>query len=103
MERELTVADWRGYAQGQFPESAWSVDGDVLRAVAAGPRIDLISRERFRDFVLSFDWRLPRGGHSGVAYRVNEETGPAFQTGPSLQLLHDEDQDPKSTRLDSSH
>ncbi len=90
MERELTVADWRGYAQGQFPESAWSVDGDVLRAVAAGPRIDLISRERFRDFVLSFDWRLPRGGNSGVAYRVNEETGPAFQTGPSMQLLDDE-------------
>src|SRR5207249_1345692 len=55
MERELTVADWRGYAQGQFPESAWSVDGDVLRAVAAGPRIDLISRERFRDLVLGFD------------------------------------------------
>src|SRR2546429_7991458 len=90
MERELTVADWRGYAQGQFPESAWSVDGDVLRAVAAGPRIDLISRERFRDFVLSFDWRLPRGGNSGGADRVNEETGPAFQTGPPMQLPDDQ-------------
>jgi Domain of Unknown Function (DUF1080) len=90
MERELTVADWRGYAQGRFPDSSWSVDGNVLRAVAAGPRVDLITRERFRDFVLSFDWRLPRGGNSGVAYRVNEETGPAFQTGPSMQLLDDE-------------
>jgi hypothetical protein len=80
MERELTAADWRGYAQGQFPDNAWSEDGNVLRALAAGPRTDLISRERFRDFVLSFDWRLPRSGNSGVAYRVNEETGPAFQT-----------------------
>lgn len=90
MERELTAADWRGYAQGQFPHAAWSWDGDVVRAMASGPRIDLISRERFRDFVLSFDWRLPRGGNAAVACRVNEETGPASQTGPSLQLLDDE-------------
>ncbi|HWE23315.1 MAG TPA: family 16 glycoside hydrolase, partial [Myxococcales bacterium] len=68
MERELTAADWRGYAIGQFPDKAWSVDGNVLRALAAGPRVDLITRERFRDFVLSFDWRLPRGGSSGVVY-----------------------------------
>ena len=90
MERELTAADWRGYSQGRFPEDAWNVDGNVLRAVAAGPRVDLISRERFRDFALSFDWRLPRAGNAGVAYRVNEETGPALQTGPCMQLLDDE-------------
>src|SRR2546429_8765413 len=90
MERELTATHWRGYAQQQFPQSAWSVAGDVLRAIAAGPRVDLISRERFRDFVLCFDWRLPRGGSSAVAYRVAEEIGPAAHTGPAMQLLDDE-------------
>jgi hypothetical protein len=90
MERELGTAEWRGYAQGQFPQNAWSVDGNVMRAMAAGPRIDLVSRERFRDFTLSFEWRLPRGGSSGVAYRVSEENGPAAQTGPVMQLLDDE-------------
>ena len=90
MERALAAADWRGYAQGSFPDSAWSVDGDVLRASAAGPRVDLISRESFADFALSFDWRLPRGGAAAVAYRVSEETGPASHTGPALQLLDDE-------------
>jgi hypothetical protein len=90
MQRELGPSDWRGYAQGQFPQNAWSVDGSVLRAMASGPRVDLITRERFGDFTLSFDWRLPRGGSSGVAYRVSEETGPALQSGPVLQLLDDE-------------
>ncbi|MGH8134632.1 MAG: 3-keto-disaccharide hydrolase [Steroidobacteraceae bacterium] len=89
-ERELTVADWRGYAQEQFPPSSWSVDGNVLRAMASGPRIDLITRERFGDFVLSFDWRLPRAGISGVAYRVGGERAPAPQAGPAMQLLDDE-------------
>lgn len=90
MERELGPAEWRGYAQGRFPQNAWSVDGNVMRAMAAGPRIDLVSRQRFRDFTLSFEWRLPRGGSSGVAYRVSEENGPAAQTGPVMQLLDDE-------------
>jgi hypothetical protein len=90
MEQALLAAHWRGYAQGAFPDTAWSVDGDVLRAIAAGARIDLISRETFADFSLSFEWRLPRGGSAAVAYRVSEETGPAAHTGPAMQLLDDE-------------
>src|SRR5256884_7690392 len=90
MERELTATHWRGYAQQQFPQAAWSVDGNVLRAIATGPRVDLISRESFRDFVLSFDWRLPRGGSSAGAYRVSEGSRPAAPTGPPLQLAADE-------------
>jgi hypothetical protein len=89
-ERELTAGDWRGYAQGQFPQGPWSADGDVLHAAAAGTRVDLVTREIFRDFVLLFEWRLPRAGSSAVLYRVNEEAGPAAHTGPAMQLLDDE-------------
>lgn len=89
-ERELTAADWRAYREGDFPSAAWSVDGDVLHALAQGPRVDLITRDTFRDFTLLFDWRLPRGGSSAVLCRVNEEAGPPTHTGPALQLLDDE-------------
>jgi len=89
-ERELTAADWRGWAQQDFPADSWSADGPVLHAVAAGPPVDLITRERFGDFVLSFEWRLPRAGCSGVAYRVNEALGPAAQSAPAMQLRDDE-------------
>src|SRR5438477_11731145 len=102
MERELTATHWRGYAQQQFPQSAWSVDGDVLRAIAAGPRVDLISRESFRDFVLCFDWRLPRGGSSAFAYRVSEENVAAVHTGLALQLLDDEHHQDDAHALPSS-
>jgi hypothetical protein len=89
-ERALSATDWRGYGREQFPQGSWSVDGDVLRAVAQGERLDLISRERFGDFTLLFDWRLPRAGSSAVLYRVQEETGPAAHTGAAMQLLDDE-------------
>jgi len=66
------------------------VDGDVLRAMASGERVDLISRESFRDFVLHFEWRLPRAGSSAVVLRVTEAAGPATHSGPAMQLLDDE-------------
>ncbi|HVN46501.1 MAG TPA: DUF1080 domain-containing protein [Steroidobacteraceae bacterium] len=89
-ERALGAADWRGYGREQFPQGSWSVDGDVLRAIAQAERIDLISRERFADFTLLFDWRLPRAGSTAVLYRVEEQAGPAGRTGAALQLLDDE-------------
>jgi hypothetical protein len=89
-ERALGAADWRGVAREQFPQASWSVDGDVLHAEARGERVDLISRERFADFTLSFDWRLPRAGSTAVLVRVQEAAGPPGHTGPALQLLDDE-------------
>jgi hypothetical protein len=89
-ERELGAGAWRAYREGEFPKNAWSVDGDVLHALAQGPRIDLVTRERFGDFTLLFDWRLPRAGSSAVLCRVHEDAGPAAHTGPALQLLDDE-------------
>ena len=89
-ERELTTADWRGYSEAQFPQRSWSLDDDVLRALAGGPQVDLITRERFRDFTFYFEWRLPRGGNSGVLYRVDEQLEHSWQSGPEMQLLDDE-------------
>ena len=89
-ERELTAQDWRGFTQGQFPQGSWSVDGDVLHAMASDTRVDLTTREAFRDFVLHFEWRLPRAGSSAVLCRVNEDAGPAAHTGFAMQLLDDE-------------
>jgi hypothetical protein len=89
-ERALSPAEWRGYGREQFPQGSWSVDGDVLRAIAQGERVDLITRERFGDFTLLFDWRLPRAGSTAVLYRVEESAGPASHTGPAMQLLDDE-------------
>jgi hypothetical protein len=62
----------------------------VLRAKASGERVDLISRESFRDFVLQFEWRLPRAGSTAVVLRVNEDAGPPTHSGPAMQLLDDE-------------
>jgi hypothetical protein len=89
-ERELTAADWRAYAQAQFPQESWSFEDEVLRALGGTRPVDLVTRERYKDFTLSFEWRLPRGGSSGVFIRVGEDAPHAWQSGPEMQLLDDE-------------
>jgi Domain of Unknown Function (DUF1080) len=87
---ELSTHEWRGYRRKEFPEGSWSVDANVMRAVAAAERVDLISRRRYRNFALSLEWCLPPGGNSGILYRVSEELLESWQSGPEMQLLDDE-------------
>jgi hypothetical protein len=38
---------------------------------------DLMTRDVFRDFELTFDWKISPGGNSGVKYNVSEEISMA--------------------------
>jgi hypothetical protein len=86
---ELPADAWRGYRQPVFPEPSWEDDNGVLRARANQERIDLISCDSYRNFVLSLEWRLPAKGNSGILYRVSEAADAAWQSGPEMQLLDD--------------
>lgn len=89
MERYLEAKDWRAFRGSDFPRDSWAVEPDALRALARGPRVDLVSVKRYADFDLSLEWRLPVGGNSGVLYRVSESAEAAWQSGPEMQLLDD--------------
>lgn len=90
MPEELTAtASWRAYGAHAFPHVSWRAEGGVFEAVADAPRVDLVSRGRYADFVLDFEWALPAGGNSGVLYRVRESADHAWQSGPEMQLLDD--------------
>src|SRR4029079_13324242 len=38
---------------------------------------DLMTRDTFRDFELTWDWKISRAGNSGVKYNVSEEISRA--------------------------
>ena len=50
---------------------------------------DLITKEQFGDFELEFEWRIGRGGNSGVFYRATEEYDRIYWSAPEYQLLDD--------------
>ncbi|WP_254621598.1 3-keto-disaccharide hydrolase [Stutzerimonas stutzeri] len=87
---QLDASRWRGWHGDDFPHDCWHVSGDELHAVAGTRRIDLISRERYRDFVLRLEFALPVAGNSGLFCRVEEEAALSWHSGPEMQLLDDQ-------------
>jgi hypothetical protein len=87
-------AHWRGWASERFPR-AWVARAGAL--TLSGPIDDgwhrdggyLLSRERYADFDLRFEFRTSPGANSGVMVRV--DTGPGiewpWQSGTEFQIL----------------
>lgn len=76
-------------AGASFPKDCWHLVGDELHAIAGTQRIDLISRESYRDFTLRFESALPVGGNSGVFHSVEENAELSWHRGPEMQLVDD--------------
>ena len=64
---------WQDPAHLQPPGDAWSIEDGCL-AAKPHPLIteDLVSKETYQDFELVFDWKISKGGNSGVKYRIQE-------------------------------
>jgi hypothetical protein len=61
----------------------------MLRTVAEAEPIDLITRQQYRHFELALEWRVARGGKSGILSRVTEALPPAWQSSLEMPLLDD--------------
>jgi len=81
-----TTAGWRGFKMDSMP-AAWQVVDGALTRVAAGG--DIVTRERFRDFELSLEWKVAAGGNSGIFYRASEDEDAIYWTAPEMQVLDD--------------
>lgn len=80
---------FRGYKMEGFPEQGWVIDGDTLQIKAKSRVPDLITKQKYGDFDLTFEWKVSDGANSGVMYRVAEGKGAAYFTGPEYQILED--------------
>ena len=83
-----TFNGWRGLGYDTVPTAHWKIEDGAIRKLADGdvPRLpdgqpaaggDLMTRDTYRDFVLSWEWKISRAGNSGVKYNVSEEISMA--------------------------
>jgi hypothetical protein len=80
-----TLDGWRGF-KAAAPDKGWRVkDG----ALAPDPKTskDLISKDQFGDFELTFQWRISPKGNSGVMFHVIEQGDETYESGPEYQIL----------------
>jgi opacity protein-like surface antigen len=80
-----TTAGWRGFKQAQIGPG-WKVDDGIL---SPDPKVakDIITKDQFENFELTFDWRISKGGNSGVMFHVLEVGDETYESGPEYQIL----------------
>lgn len=94
-----TTQGWRGAYSTVFPEKGWKVTngelrGELTTGAESGDAGDIVTVEKYRDFELVFDWKIGKGGNSGVKYFIEErQPKPAkgSQVGYEYQLIDDAD------------
>lgn len=82
-----TLDGWRAYHGSGLP-GGWSVEEGMI--VRTGEGGDIMTRDVFRDFELSLEWRLDEGGNSGVFYRAAPGEEWIYHSAPEMQVLDDD-------------
>ena len=83
---ENDAGAWRGWESATIPEG-WHVVGDTISKEGAVD--DLVTREEFGNFELELEWKIGKGGNSGIFYRGTREYDHIYWSAPEYQLLDD--------------
>ena len=101
-----TLKGWRGYGRDTVP-GRWVVEDGCIKFNGSGGGEaqvndggDLIFAHKFKNFELELEWKISKGGNSGILYLAQEVTTkdkdgntvvePIYISAPEYQLLDNE-------------
>jgi len=65
-------------SSGKLVSDGWSIADGVLHRSGKTPE-DIVTRKHYENFELTFEWKIAKGGNSGVKYRTRGSLGLEFQ------------------------
>lgn len=85
-----SMEHFKGFRKDEVP-SAWKIEDGAITLAGEGGG-DLITKDQYKNFELSIDWKISEGGNSGIMYHVSEDTvyHNTYNSGPEMQVLDDE-------------
>jgi hypothetical protein len=81
-----TTPAWRAIGKEEFPEKGWVVEDGTLHHTKGGGGGDIVTREMFGNFDLTWEWKIAAAGNSGLKYNLPD---PKKNIGFEYQLLDD--------------
>jgi 3-keto-disaccharide hydrolase len=81
---------WRGYQRKEFPDKGWAVDRGAFKTIVGGDQVDLVTKQKFRNFELELEWKVSTGGNGGIFYRAGEDDKEIWHSAPEIQVLDDD-------------
>lgn len=95
-----TTEGWRGINKSEFPRYGWKIENGELKCLGEGVEDslrggDIITKKRFKNFELKFDFKITKFGNSGIKYFVDESLSESRFHGLGLEYaILDNDQWP---------
>ena len=101
-----TFAGWRGYGKDKVP-GKWTIEDGAIKFNGSGGGEaqdgdggDLIFAHKFKNFELELEWKVSKGGNSGIFYLAqevwstdslgNKKLEPIYISAPEAQVLDNE-------------
>lgn len=91
-----TTSGWRGAKINAFPQEGWYIENGELKVEKADGAEsahggDIVTVEKYKNFVLEVDFKCNRGANSGIKYFVDTELnkGKGSSIGCEFQILDD--------------
>ena len=93
-----SLEGWRGYGKDHVP-SRWTIEDGCLKfsgsgggEAQTGEGGDIIfAAQKFKNFELELEWKISKGGNSGIFYLAQELEGkPIYISAPECQVLDNE-------------
>ncbi|MDR0413694.1 MAG: DUF1080 domain-containing protein [Dysgonamonadaceae bacterium] len=89
-----TFHGWRGYDKDTVP-GKWVIEDGAIKFSGSGAGEaqfadggDILFTHKFKNFELTFDWKVSQGANSGVFFHAREVKGePIYISSPEYQVL----------------
>lgn len=92
-----TTNGWRGAKLTTFPQKGWQIENGLLKVqpsdgAESANGGDIVTMRKYKNFILSVDFKITKGANSGIKYFVNPDLnkGEGSAIGCEFQLLDDE-------------
>ncbi|MBC7424308.1 MAG: DUF1080 domain-containing protein [Ferruginibacter sp.] len=90
-----SLAGWHGYNKTGTVTN-WDIENGALVCLGAAADAhggDIASDATYENFELKWEWKIDKGGNSGVMYHVveGEKYHAPYETGPEYQMIDDID------------
>jgi hypothetical protein len=90
-----TFDGWRGYDKDVLPKR-WIIDNGAMKFIGNGDEAqgkdggDIIFAHKFKNFELELEWKISKGGNSGIFFLAQEIKGePIYISSPEYQVFDD--------------
>jgi len=81
------VSQLKAYKSDLFPTDSWEITEGAIKTKTVKNNVDLLTRNKYKDFDLSFEWKVSKAGNSGVFFHVQEDFSHQSGNGNSPNWL----------------